>query len=143
MSVVFLMHPDLVRDEVGIQFTKVGVVDSAGYRCIDAMVSSFQQAGMQLQAFRAAEFDGDLSLNPLHRQYVDPVDRDAAIKDAILRGKQASEDFKKARKLALDKKSKEREDEIVRVAERIRRARDARSVQSESVPAEESPPTSE
>lgn len=138
MGKVSLTHPDLVHDEVQVVVPEYGV-DGAGYRPIAAMVETFKRAGVQLETFRAAEFSGDLSLNPLHRSYVDPVDRDEALKEALQRSRQAKKDFDNARRVALDKRVKEREDEIERVAERIRRRRDAQSRKSE-VPAEESSP---
>jgi len=126
-----MIHPKLQRKETAIVFKKKGNPDVAGYRTLAQQLASFQKAGLQLQAFRAAEFSGDLELNPLHRQYVDPVDRDEAIAEAIQRGKKAKEDFEKARGAALDRRKQQREDEIVRIAERIRRRRDGVPQQTE------------
>jgi len=143
---VFLVHPVYNRVASPIVFTKPGNVDSSGYRPIAQMVESFKKAGAQLMAFRAAEFTGDLAINPLHASYVDPVDRDAALEDAIARGKSARDDFTKARRAALDRKAQEQDDLVMRLAEKIARRRDVVQRSSTGVPSnlsEESPPPSE
>lgn len=134
-----LMHPAFDRPEYKRVLPSDSNVDSAGYRSIHQMVKSFQNAGIQLQAFRAAEYSGDLSVNPLHANYVDPVDRDSAIQDAIERGKRAREDFGVARRAALDRKAKMRDDEVMRIADAIQRRRDALSSKTEVVSSESAP----
>lgn len=129
-----LIHKAFKRDFVECDPGPEVAIDAAGYRTVQQMVIAAQRAGVQLQVFRAAEFDvfGDMTVNPLHRMYADPVDRDAAIQDAILRGKQAKKDFEDARRAALDKRKKEREDEMRRLAERLMEVRGAKAVQSEA-----------
>lgn len=129
---VFLTHPDLEPEEKGVTFTKEGSVDGAGYRPIAAMVASFRKAGIRLEAFRAAEFSGDMELNPLHRYYVDPVDRDEAMQAAIARGKEAKQEFLKARRASIDKKRELFENEVQKMAAAIERRKNALSSQSRS-----------
>lgn len=121
---VFLIHPAFEREEIGVT-TRESSVDTAGYRSITQMVDTFTKAGIQLEVFRAAEFTGDMELNPMHRNYIDPVDRDNELARALERAKKAKQDFEEARKQALDKKKKAFEDEVERLHERIRRNKDA------------------
>jgi len=62
-------------------------VERAGYRTTEQMVSSLLRAGERLVQFRAAEFDGVLTPDPL-QGHIDPVDVEAAAKAAIERGRQ-------------------------------------------------------
>lgn len=135
MSVsVVLIHPAFKRDDELVAVEE-GNVDTAGYRTIAQLVDSFKQAGIQLEVFRAAEFDGDLEVNPLHRVYIDPVDRDRAIADALERGKKAMQEYEDLRRQAIDKNQKDLDNKIAEVAERLRRNREAsQSVSSEAVP---------
>lgn len=138
---IYSIAPVLVRSTVLVDIPK-SAVDTAGYRPIAAMVDSFNRAGVQLDIFRAAEFEGDLDISPLHRQYIDPVDRDEALLAALDRAKQAKSDFERARKVALDKRRVERENEIIRIAERLKGVRDGKvSFEAPEPPAEGSPTT--
>lgn len=132
-----LFYSEFVRDEVPVVVPH-SAVDSAGYRPIAKMVEAFKKAGVQLEVFRAAEFSGDMEVSPLHRNYIDPVDRDEALQAALARAKQAKQDYDTARKAALDKRQLQRENEIIAVAEKLaarRRANEkASGPSSEDVP---------
>lgn len=129
---VFLKHPVFERDE-SLVTVSYSAVDSAGYRQIGDLVHQFTQAGIQLHIFRAAEFAGDMSVSPMHRAFIDPVDRDKALLEAAERGKKARADYEVARRAALDKREQAIQTEIERVAERLRRSKDASSTQQSSV----------
>lgn len=139
MSELFLIHPAFNREEEKV-VVRHSSVDSAGYRTTAELVASFKQAGVQHMVFQQAEFDGDMEVSPLHRNYIDPVDRDEALQQAIERGKQAKRDYEKARRAALDKRKELREAEIIAVQERLRRLRNVPSKEPAS-PENLPPPT--
>lgn len=135
---VFLTHPAFERKEVRCKADdKVGI-DSAGYRPIHAMVLAFRKAGVQLQAFRAADFDGDMTVNPLHVMHVDRVDLDEAVQAAIIRGKKAREELQLARKRALDKQAQMRD---AYIDELIAKRRQRDGLPKESAQAPDIPPS--
>lgn len=137
---MYLIHPDLITEETGVEVKKT-TPDIAGYRPIHQIVQQFHEAGIQLNTFRAAEFAGDMALSPIFQNYIDPVDRDASLLEALERSKQATADFEKARKDAIDKRRLQRENEIIAVADRLRRSQSVSSSESEGVQKEkESPP---
>lgn len=132
------VHPAFVRDDVPIKIRK-SAVDGAGYRPIAAMVESFRQAGVKLDVFRAAEFAGDLEVSPLHRNYIDPVDRDEALQAALERARTAKKEYDVARRAALDKRAVQRENEIIAVAEKLAARRRANAPSSEGPESVSSP----
>lgn len=111
---------------------KVSKTDASGYVSVDKMVARFQQAGEQLNVFRAASAPSEMpDLNPLYSNR--PLeDRLSELTDAIERGKVARNEYENARKEALKARKKAREDRVMQLAEKIASIRARKEVANAS-----------